>query len=125
MLAGRRTLRRRGESAARLAVVATTRLSQHDAEPRVARRDDDPTRQRDLAVGEVADRLQEGSVVAVTHLRTVAWTKPTRQTDERSEAARLLWRGRSQHAKQMSAARLRDYHRPHVGRGKDRKCDAR
>ena len=71
MLAGRRTLRRRRESAARLTVVATTCLSQHDAEPQVARRDDDPTWQRDLAVGEVADRPQQGAVVPVTHLRTI------------------------------------------------------
>jgi hypothetical protein len=71
MLAGRRTLRRRGESAARLAVVATARLSQHDAKPRVARRDDDPARQWDLALGEVADRPKEASAVPVTHLRTI------------------------------------------------------
>jgi len=72
MLAGRRTLRRRRESAAGLAVVATAGLPQRDAKPDVARRDDDPARQRDLAVGEVADRPQEGAVVAVMHLRTIA-----------------------------------------------------
>jgi hypothetical protein len=52
--------------------VATTALSPDDAEPRIPRRDDDPTRQRDLAVGEVADRPQEAAVVPVTHLRTIA-----------------------------------------------------
>jgi len=72
MLAGRRTLRRRGESAAWLAVVSTAGLSEHDAKPRVTRRDDDPARQRDLAFGEVAYRLQEAAVVTVTHLRTIA-----------------------------------------------------
>lgn len=72
MLAGRRTLRRRGESAARLAVVAAAGLSQHDAKPHVARRDDDPARQRDLTIGEVADRPFEAAVVPVTHLRTIA-----------------------------------------------------
>jgi len=71
MLAGRRTLRRRRESAAGLAVVATASLPQYDTEPGVARRDDDPTRQRDLALGEVADRPQEAAVVPVTHLRTI------------------------------------------------------
>ena len=72
MLAGRRTLRRRRESAAGLAVVATAGLPQRDAKPDVARRDDDPARQRDLAVGEVADRPQERAVVTVMHLRTIA-----------------------------------------------------
>ncbi len=72
MLAGRRTLRRPGQSAAGFAIVATAGLPQHDAEPCVARRDHDPARQRDLAVGEVADRPREAAVVPVTHLRTIA-----------------------------------------------------
>ena len=87
MLAGRRTLRRRGQSAAGLAVVAAAGLPQHDAKPRVARRDDDPTRQRDLAVGEVADGAGEAGAAAavpVTHVRTIglvpddAKTKPAK-----------------------------------------------
>jgi len=72
MLAGRRTLRRRRESAPGLAVVAAAGLSQHDAEPHVARRDDDPPRQRDLAVAEVADRLHEVASAVAMHLRTIA-----------------------------------------------------
>ncbi len=72
MLAGRRTLRRRRESAAGLAVVAAAGLSQHDAEPYVARRDDDPPRQRDLAVAEIADRLYEIPAAVTVHVRTIA-----------------------------------------------------
>ena len=72
MLAVRRTLRRCGQSAAGLAVVAAAGLSQRDAEPGVARGDDDPTRQRDLAVGEVADRPHDAAAATVTHLRTIA-----------------------------------------------------
>ena len=72
MLAGRRTLRRRGQSAPGLAVVATAGLSQHDSEPRVARCNDDPSRQRDLAVREVADRPQDAGAAAATHVRTIA-----------------------------------------------------
>jgi len=48
-------------------------LSERDPQPDVARRDDDPPRQRDLAVGEVADRPQQAApLVVVTHLRTIA-----------------------------------------------------
>ncbi len=72
MLAGRRTLRRRGESAAGLAVVATAGLAQREAKPDVARGDDDPPGQRDLAVCEVADSPQEAAVVTVMHIRTIA-----------------------------------------------------
>ena len=72
MLAGRRTLRRRGQSAPGLTVVAAAGPSQHDAEPQIARRDDDPARQRDLAFSEVSYRLQGAAVVPVTHLRTIA-----------------------------------------------------
>jgi hypothetical protein len=71
MLAGRRTLRRRRESAPGLAVVAAAGPSQHDTEPHVARRDDDPPRQRDLAVAEVADRLHEVPSAVTMHLRTI------------------------------------------------------
>jgi hypothetical protein len=53
--------------------VTAARLSQRDAKPDVAERDDDPSRQRDLAVGEVADRTGGAAVtVLVTHLRTIA-----------------------------------------------------
>jgi hypothetical protein len=53
--------------------VAAARLSQCDAKPDVAERDDDPPRQRDLAVREVAHGAIGGSVaVLVTHLRTIA-----------------------------------------------------
>jgi hypothetical protein len=72
MLAVRRTLRRHRQSAAGLTVVAAAGLSQRDTEPEVARRDDDPARQRDLAVGEVADRPQDAAAAAPTHLRTIA-----------------------------------------------------
>jgi hypothetical protein len=73
MLAGRRTLRRRGESTAWLAVVAAAGLSERDPKPNVARRDDDPPRHWDLAVGEVADRSQKTALVVVAmHLRTIA-----------------------------------------------------
>ena len=72
MLAGRRTLRRRRESAPGLAIVAAAGPSQHDAEPRVARRDDDPPRQWDLAVAEIADRLHEAASAVAMHLRTIA-----------------------------------------------------
>jgi hypothetical protein len=73
MLAGRRTLRRRGQSAPGLAIVAATRLPQRDAKPDIAERDDDPPRQRDLAVGEVAQGTVGIAVaVVVTHLRTIA-----------------------------------------------------
>jgi hypothetical protein len=50
----------------------TAGLTQGDAEPEVPRRHDDPTRQRDLAVGEVADRPHDVASAAVTHLRTIA-----------------------------------------------------
>jgi len=90
MLAGRRTLRLRGESAPGLAVVTAAGLPEHDPQPKIARRDDDPAGQWDLAFGEIPDRPPEAAVaVMVMHVRTVAWAKPTRQTDERSEAARL------------------------------------
>ena len=73
MLAGRRTLRWRGESAPRLAVVAAAGLPEHDTKPQVARRDDDPARQWYLAVGEVEDRPGEAAAaVMVMHLRTIA-----------------------------------------------------
>jgi hypothetical protein len=72
MLAVRRTLRRRGQSAAGLTVVAAAGLSQRDTEPEVARRDDDPTRQRDLAVGEVADPPHDVPAATASHLRTIA-----------------------------------------------------
>ena len=72
MLAGRRTLRRRRESAPGLAVVAAAGLSQHDAEPHVARCDDDPPRQWDLAIAEIADRLHEVASAVAMHLRTIA-----------------------------------------------------
>jgi hypothetical protein len=53
--------------------MAAAGLSQRDPKPDIARRDDDPPRQRDLAVGEVADRPKEAApVVVVTHLRTIA-----------------------------------------------------
>jgi len=52
--------------------VATAGLAQREAKPDVARRDDDTAGQRDLAVGEVADRPEEGAVVTVMHLRTIA-----------------------------------------------------
>lgn len=97
MLAVRRTLRRRRESAAGFAVVAAAGLSKNDAKPDVARRDDDPARQRDLAVGEVADRPQEAAAAVAMHLRTIAvmsedakpaGTKPTELTLD--EIAELL-----------------------------------
>jgi len=72
MLAVRRTLRRRGQSASGLAVVTAARLSECDTKPEVARRDDDPTRQRDLALGEVADRPHDVPATVVSHLRTIA-----------------------------------------------------
>jgi hypothetical protein len=52
--------------------MAAAGLTQRDAEPEVPRRHDDPTRQRDLAVGEVADRPHDVAPAAVTHLRTIA-----------------------------------------------------
>jgi hypothetical protein len=53
--------------------VAAARLSQRDAKPDVAERDDDPPRQRDLAVGEVAyGAVGVAVTVFVTHLRTIA-----------------------------------------------------
>lgn len=52
--------------------MAAARLPQRDAKPRVARRDDDATRQRDVGLGEVSDRAHEtAATVAVTHLRTI------------------------------------------------------
>jgi hypothetical protein len=90
MLAGRRTLRWRRESAPGLAVVTAAGLPEHHAKPQVARCDDDPAGQWDLAFGEVPDRSGKAAAAAMAmHLRTVAWAKPTRQTDERSDAARL------------------------------------
>jgi hypothetical protein len=53
--------------------VAAACLSQRDAKPDVAERDGDPSRQRDLAVGEVAYRAVGGAVaMLVTHLPTIA-----------------------------------------------------
>ena len=53
--------------------MAAARLSQRDAKPDVAERDDDPPRQRDLAVGEVAyGAVGVAVTVFVTHLRTIA-----------------------------------------------------
>ena len=72
MLAGRRTLRRHRESAPGLAVVAAAGPSQHDAEPHVSRSDDDPPRQWDLAVAEIADRLREVASAMAMHLGTIA-----------------------------------------------------
>jgi hypothetical protein len=53
--------------------VATARLSERDAKPHVARGDDESARQRDVALGKVADRPGEipPRVVAM-HLRTIA-----------------------------------------------------
>jgi hypothetical protein len=48
-------------------------LSERDAKPDIAERDDDPSGQRDLAVGEVAYRPVRGAVsVLVAHVRTIA-----------------------------------------------------
>lgn len=77
MLAVRRTLRRRRQSAAGLAIVAAAGPSPHDTQEQVARRDGDPARQRDLAVGEVPDRAQEASAAAASHLRTIALVSET------------------------------------------------
>jgi hypothetical protein len=52
--------------------VAAAGLSPHDAEPDIARCDDDPPRQRDLAVAEIADRLHEVASAVAMHLRTIA-----------------------------------------------------
>jgi hypothetical protein len=53
--------------------VATAGPSQRDAKPDIAERDGDPSRQRDLAIGEVTYGTVEVPVtVLVTHLRTIA-----------------------------------------------------
>src|SRR5438874_3219448 len=70
---GRRTLRRRGQSAARLAVVTAACLTKRDAQPQVAARDDEPTRQRDVRVGEVTDGSAEVAAAVRMHLRTIGW----------------------------------------------------
>ena len=73
MLAGRRTLRWGGESAPGLTVVTAAGLPEHHTKPEVARRDDDPAGQWDLALGEVPDRPGEAAVaVMVMHVRTIA-----------------------------------------------------
>src|SRR5436309_1052766 len=73
---GRRTLRRRWQSAARLAVVTTACLPERDTEPGVARRDDDALRQRDVGFREVADGPAEAAaatavIVRPMHLTTI------------------------------------------------------
>jgi hypothetical protein len=72
MLTGRRTLRRLRHSAAGLAVVSTAGLSERDAEPEVARRDDDAPGQRDVRLGEVPDRALEAPAAVSVHVRTIA-----------------------------------------------------
>jgi hypothetical protein len=53
--------------------VTTASLPEHHAKPQVARRDDDPSRQWDLALGEVPDRPgKAAAAVMVMHLRTIA-----------------------------------------------------
>ena len=47
-------------------------LPERDAEPQVARRDDDPARQRDLGFGEVPDRAAEAAAAVFVHVRTIA-----------------------------------------------------
>src|SRR5207237_8265668 len=68
---GRRTLRRLGQSAARLAVVPAARLPERDAEPEIAARDDEPTRQRDVRLGEVTDGSAEAAAAVRMHVRTI------------------------------------------------------
>ena len=68
----RRTLRRLRQSAARLAVVAAAELTPAETEPEVARRNDDAAWQRDVRVGEIADRAPEGAAATVLHVRTIA-----------------------------------------------------
>ena len=73
MLAGRRTLRWRGESAPGLAIVTAAGLPEHHAKPQVARCDDDPAGQWDVAFGEIPDRSGKASAaVMAMHLRTIA-----------------------------------------------------
>src|SRR2546426_9526345 len=55
MLAARRTLRLGGHSAARLPVVSAAALAERRTSREIARRDDQPLRQRDLARTEVRE----------------------------------------------------------------------
>src|SRR5437773_7340140 len=55
MLAARRTLRLGGHSAARLPVVSAATLAERRTSHEIARRDDQPLRQRDLARTEVRE----------------------------------------------------------------------
>jgi hypothetical protein len=65
--------------------VATARLTQSDAKPDVSRGNDDPTRQRDLAVGEVAEGAPEAAVVTVMHIRTIAVMPEDAKSPPRTE----------------------------------------
>src|SRR5205814_5778142 len=68
---GRRTLRRLGQSAAWLAIVTAARLTERDAEPEIAARDDEAARQRDVRLGEVTDGSDEVAAAVRMHLRTI------------------------------------------------------
>jgi hypothetical protein len=52
--------------------VPAARLTERDAEPEVARRHHDAARQRDLALGEVADGADDVAAATPTHVRTIA-----------------------------------------------------
>jgi hypothetical protein len=52
--------------------VTAAGLSERDAKPEVARRDDDAPRQRDLGLGEVPDGTSEAPTAVFVHVRTIA-----------------------------------------------------
>src|SRR2546423_7456587 len=61
MLAARRTLRLRGHSAARLAIVSAAALAERRTPREIARGDHEPTRERDLARTEVREERGDGA----------------------------------------------------------------
>jgi hypothetical protein len=72
MLAARRTLRLGGHSAARLPVVTAATLAERGASREVARGDDQPSRERDIARTEVREERSDGAASRTRHLRTIA-----------------------------------------------------
>src|SRR5439155_27169852 len=59
-------------SSPRHVVMTAACQTERDPHPEVPRRDDDPARQRDVRLGEVADRAPERSPAMTMRLRTIA-----------------------------------------------------
>lgn len=70
-LAGRRTLRDLGQSAAWLAIVTAAGLAERDPKPEVAARDDDAARQRNVRVDEVPHRAPGGAAAMGVHVPNI------------------------------------------------------